>query len=158
MSRTKPEPWPKERFERWYRERPVIPSRDYVQTLVPRIRALGERAGFMLEKYGEASYTTDIHDDDGTVIETGRVTHGLYRLLVGDFDPEKPCYVVLGGTHGYEKGGPLAALKIAEEDAARYAEQSNIVIYPCLCPGPYEKELRFTEGRVDPNRDAFLDG
>ena len=28
---------------------------------------------------------------------------------------------------------------------------------PCLCPGPYEKELRFTEGRVDPNRDAFLD-
>ncbi|MDX1459807.1 MAG: hypothetical protein R3348_02010, partial [Xanthomonadales bacterium] len=46
----------------------------------------------------------------------------------------------------------------AEEDAARYAEQSNIVIYPCLCPGPYEKELRFTEGRVDPNRDAFLDG
>ncbi len=157
MNTKEPEPWPQERFDRWYRERPVIPARDYVKTLVPRITALGERAGFRLEKYGEATYSTAMAAEDGGAGEATHVTHDLFRLLIGDFDPEKPCYVVLGGTHGYEKGGPLAALKFAEEEAARYTNECSIVIYPCVCPGPYEKELRFTEGRIDPNRDAFLD-
>jgi hypothetical protein len=157
MTETKPEPWPQERFDRWYQDHPVIPSRDYVKTLVPRIKALGERAGFILEKYGEATYSTNCVADDGSVGETSRVTHDLYRLLIGDFNRERPCYIVLGGTHGYEKGGPLAALKFAEEEASHYTDQFNIVIYPCLSPGPYEKELRFTEGRIDVNRDAFLD-
>ena len=152
----KAKPWPEERFKRWYREHPVIRSRDYVKTLVPRIKALGEDKGIKLEKYGEASYTSNLNAEDGNVGEANRVTHDLFRLLIGDLDPAKPCYVVLGGTHGYEKGGPLAALKFAEEEAPRYADECNIVVYPCLCPGPFEKELRFTEGRIDPNRDAFL--
>ncbi|NNE05693.1 MAG: hypothetical protein HKN15_08235 [Xanthomonadales bacterium] len=157
MSDKKPEPWPKERFERWYREHPVIPSRDYVKTLVPRIKALGEREGIELEKYGEATYTTVSETVEGGTSRINRVTHELYRLLIGDFSQEKPVYIVAGGTHGYEKGGPLAALKFAEEEASRYADRFNIVIYLCLSPGPYEKELRFTEGRIDVNRDAFLD-
>ena len=157
MSETKTELWPEEKFKTWYQERQVISSRDYVKTLVPRIRALGERAGFQLEKYGEASYTTTSDTVDGSVEKTSRVTHDLYRLLIGDFSQERPCYIVLGGTHGYEKGGPLAALKFAEEEASQYTDRLNIVIYPCLSPGPYEKELRFTEGRIDINRDAFLD-
>ena len=81
----------------------------------------------------------------------------VLAILIGDFSQERPCYIVLGGTHGYEKGGPLAALKFAEEQASQYADRLNIVIYPCLSPGPYEKELRFTEGRIDINRDALLD-
>ena len=153
MSENKTEPWPDEKFKNWYQERQVIPSRDYVKTLVPRINAFGERAGFTLEKYGEASYTTT----SGSAEKTSQVTHDLYRLLIGDFQQERPCYIILGGTHGYEKGGPLAALKFAEEDASQYTDRLNIVIYPCLSPGPYEKELRFTEGRIDVNRDAFLD-
>ena len=69
MNENKAELWPEEKLRRWYQEHPVIPSRDYVKTLVPRIKALGERAGFRLEKYGEASYTTnseavDVVDDD----------------------------------------------------------------------------------------------
>jgi hypothetical protein len=157
MNENKTEPWPQEKFERWYQARPVIPSRDYVKTLVPRIKALGERAGSELEKYGEASYTTDSYAVDGSVEKTSRVTHDLYSLLIGDFNQERPCYIILGGTHGYEKGGPLAALKFAEEEASKYTDRFNIAIYPCLSPGPYEKELRFTEGRIDINRDAFLD-
>jgi len=153
----KTKPWTEERFKRWYREHPVIPSRDYVETLVPRIRALGEQTGITLEKYGEATYSSNVNAEDRNAGEVNRVTHDLFRLLIGDFDPIKPCYVVLGGTHGYEKGGPLAALKFAEEEASRHKDQCNIVVYPCLCPGPYEKELRFTEGRIDPNRDATLD-
>jgi len=150
------EQWSPEKFKRWYQEHPVIPSRDYVKTLVPRIKALGERAGFELERYGEASYTTLSDGLDGSVEKTSRITHDLYRLLIGDFSQERPCYIILGGTHGYEKGGPLAALKFAEEEASQYADRFNIVIYPCLSPGPYEKELRFTEGRIDINRDAYL--
>jgi hypothetical protein len=157
MSEIKTTQWPQEKFEKWYQRRQVIHSRDYVRTLVPRIKALGERSGFRLEKYGEASYTTTSAAVDGSVEKTSRVTHDLYRLLIGDFSLERPCYVVVGGTHGYEKGGPLAALKFAEEEATKYTDRINIVIYPCLSPGPYEKELRFTEGRIDINRDAFLD-
>lgn len=153
MNAGKNEPWTADKFERWYREQPVVPSRDYAKTLVPRIMALGEREGFTVEKYGSASYATDNGTD-----RPDTVTHDLFRILVGDFDPDKPTYFVLGGTHGYEKGGPLAALGFAEEEAAQYAEKYNIVIYPCLCPGPYEKELRFTQGRIDPNRDALLNG
>lgn len=157
MSEKKMTPWPEEKFRKWYQEHPVIPSRDYVKTLVPRIKALGEREGFKLEKYGEASYTTISEATDGNVDQASLVTHDLYRLLIGDFGQDRPCYIIAGGTHGYEKGGPLAALKFAEEEASHYADRLNIVIYPCLSPGPYEKELRFTEGRIDVNRDAFLD-
>lgn len=153
MSENKTEPWSAEKFSTWYQQRPVIAARDYVNTLVPRIKALAERAGFCLEKYGEASYSTDSSDG-----KTTQVSHDLFRVLIGDFSQDRPCYIVLGGTHGYEKGGPLAALKFAEEQAAQYIDQFNIVIYPCLSPGPYEKELRFTEGRIDINRDAFLNG
>ncbi len=163
MCEIKSEPWSEEKFKKWYQERPIVTARDYVNTLVPRIKALGERAGFSLEKYGEASYTTrsnTIVSDtiDDAVKKTSKVTHDLFRLLIGDFSQDRPCYIVIGGTHGYEKGGPLAALKFAEKEAAQYTDRFNIVIYPCLSPGPYEKELRFTEGRIDINRDAFLDG
>ena len=163
MSENKTERWSEERFRKWYQEHPIIPSRDYVKTLVPRIKALDEHPGLSLEKYGEASYTTasnaDINDvrSGGSNGKISRVTHDLYRLLIGNFCQERPCYIISGGTHGYEKGGPLAALKFAEEEASQYADRFNIVIYPCLSPGPYEKELRFTEGRIDINRDAFLD-
>lgn len=74
MNEIKAERWPPEKFERWYQERQVISSRDYVKTLVPRIRALGERAGFEVEKYGEASYTTNSYAVDGGIEEKSRVT------------------------------------------------------------------------------------
>lgn len=137
-------------LQNWYADKPVKPHRNYVQTIVPRIQALGDLPGFQVEKYGSATYTAK--NEDRTTIS---VTHDLYRILVGDFDPKKETVLIFGGTHGYEKGGPLAALGFAEEEAAGYSQKYNIVIYPCLCPGPYEKELRYTEGRIDPNRDAL---
>ena len=65
--------------------------------------------------------------------------------------------MIIAGTHGYEKGGPLTAIDFLENHAEQYVHDYNIVVYPCICPGPYEKELRFTENRVDPNRDALLE-
>ncbi|MGQ0528167.1 MAG: hypothetical protein ACT4OY_09120 [Alphaproteobacteria bacterium] len=143
--------WSPQKAEEWYRGHPVIPARDYRQTILPRIEALGARVGFKVEKYGEATYKTDNHQTNSV----DKVTHDLFQVIIGDFDPEKPTFVIIGGTHGYEKGGPLTALKFAEEEAEKYAGKYNFIIYPCACPGPYEKELRYTEGRIDPNRNAF---
>ena len=150
-------PWTAERFNRWYQEQPLVPERDYLKTIVPRIRRLGEQAEVQIEQYGEVTYGSKILQQEGVEESLKHVTHTLYQILVGDFSQDKPCFIILGGTHGYEKGGPLAALKFAEELAHQYTNRFNIIIFPCLSPGPYEKELRFTEGRIDINRDAFLD-
>lgn len=153
MKKIKKSPWTKEQFANWYQQHPVLESRDYVKTIVPRIHALNERSDFIVEKYGEVSYKTNNQNS-----EPVKTTHDLFRILIGNFSQNKPCYLVIGGTHGYEKSGPLATLKFAEQDAKDLKQKFNIVIYPCLSPGPYEKELRFTEGRIDINRDAFLEG
>ncbi|MCB1558795.1 MAG: hypothetical protein KDJ50_07750 [Alphaproteobacteria bacterium] len=146
--------WSEQQIQDWYKDQPVVPSRDYVLTLVPRIKDLDQREGFKIYQYGSASYSS--RDAKSGVIKN--VTHDLYCVLIGDFDVSKPTYIIIGGTHGYEKGGPLAALGFAEDEAASLMNQSNFIVYPCLCPGPYEKELRCTEGRIDPNRDAFPEG
>lgn len=134
-------------FKKWYAKHPVKSQRNYQKTIVPRIEALSQRQDFLVEKYGIVNYKT------GSI----SVNHDLFCIFVGDFDPEKPTYLILGGTHGYEKSGPLATLEFLEVEAEKYIKEYNLIVYPCLCPGPYEKELRYTEGRIDPNRDALLD-
>ena len=153
MNNNKKSPWNQSQFDNWYQQRPVLPSRDYKKTIEPRIVSLNEQTDYRVEKYGDVDYKTN--DLNNTQLRT---THNLYRILIGDFTQDKPCYIVIGGTHGYEKSGPLACLKFAEEDAKKLKTKFNIVVYPCLSPGPYEKELRFSEGRIDINRDAFLEG
>jgi len=153
MNNNKTTPWTKAQFENWYQERPVHPSRDYKKTIEPRIVTLNDLPDYTVEKYGKVNYKTNDSNN-----KPSQTTHDLYRILIGDFKQDKPCYIVIGGTHGYEKSGPLACLKFAEEDAKKLKDTCNIVVYPCLSPGPYEKELRFSEGRIDINRDAFLAG
>lgn len=153
MNNNKKSPWNQSQFDNWYQQRPVLPSRDYKKTIEPRIVSINDLPDYRVEKYGNVDYKTN--DSNNTAIRT---THNLYRILIGDFTQDKPCYIVIGGTHGYEKSGPLACLKFAEEDAKKLKSKFNIVVYPCLSPGPYEKELRFSEGRIDINRDAFLEG
>lgn len=128
----------------WYRNHPVVVDRDYQKTILPRITAHEGREGFKVQQYGQA-----IYDD---------VKHPLMRVLIGTFDPKNPKpVVVLTTTHGYEKGGPLALLDFLENKAEEYAERYDIVVYPCLAPGPYEKNLRYTIGRKDTNRDCAED-
>ena len=89
MSENKAQPWPPEKFAVWYQQRPVIAARDYVETLVSRIKALGQRPGFKLEKYGEATYTTNDNSSNvDSTNKTNQVTHDLFRLLIGDFSQE----------------------------------------------------------------------
>ena len=145
--------WTQSQRDDWYKKQKVKPHRNYAVTIAPRIQALQDQKGITVEPYGSVTYGHE--DDQGTV---DKRTHDLFVIRVGDFDPEKPTNVIIGGTHGYEKGGVEAALSFAEQEAAQYADTHNILIYPCLCPGPYEIEHRFTKGAIDPNRDALLDG
>lgn len=152
MSNTAPrQPWTAEQRDVWYRSQEVKPHRDYADTIVPRIAALKDREGLTVETYGSVTY--ELNNNEGGI---DKRTHDLYVIRVGDFDPDKPTHVITGGTHGYEKGGVEAALSFAENEAAQYAGEHNILIYPCLCPGPYEIEHRYTQGVIDPNRDALL--
>jgi len=147
-----PEAWTQEQRDDWYKNQEIKSHRDYTQTIVPRIEALKGREGIEVKTYGSVTY--EYNDDQGGVFKR---THDLYVIQVGDFDPEKPTNVITGGTHGYEKGGVEAALSFAEKEALDYSGTHNVLIYPCLCPGPYEVEHRFTQGAIDPNRDAFLE-
>ena len=138
-------------FSKWYAEHPIKAQRNYKNTIIPRVERLEGRKAFKSEQYGSVDYRTY----NGTN-SCDTVTHSLFCILVGDLNPEKPTYIILGGTHGYEKSGPFAALEFLENEAEKYTKEYNLIVYPCLCPGPYEKELRYTEGRIDPNRDALL--
>ena len=144
--------WTQEQRDGWYKTLEIKPHRDYTQTIVPRIEALKGREGLEVKTYGSVTY--EYNDDQGGVLKR---THDLFVIRVGDFNPEQPTNVITGGTHGYEKGGVEAALSFAEKEALDYSETYNVLIYPCLCPGPYEVEHRFTQGAIDPNRDALLE-
>jgi len=145
--------WTQEQRDHWYKEQQLKPHRDYAKTIVPRIEALKGSKGIEVETYGSVTY--ELNNEQGGIDQR---THDLYVIRIGDFDPNKPTNVITGGTHGYEKGGVEAALSFAENEALGYAETFNVIIYPCLSPGPYEVEHRFTQGAVDPNRDALLKG
>ena len=148
-----PQAWTQEQRDDWFKTLKIKPHRDYTLTIIPRIEALKGREGIEVETYGSVTY--EYNDDQGEVYTR---THDLYLIRVGDFDSEKPTHVITGGTHGYEKGGVEAALSFAEKEALNYTDTHNVLIYPCMCPGPYEVEHRFTQGAIDPNRDALLDG
>lgn len=147
------QPWTAEQRNSWYKGQKIKPHRDYATTVVPRIEALRGRKGVNVETYGSVTY--ELENDQGGIAKR---THDLYVIRIGDFNPDKPTHVIIGGTHGYEKGGVEAALNTAENEAAQYTGEHIILIYPCLCPGPYEIEHRFTQGVIDPNRDALLIG
>jgi hypothetical protein len=145
--------WTQEQRDGWYAKQQVKPHRDYALTIMPRMDELRKLQSIKVETYGSVTYKHN--NDQGTVDER---THDLLLIRVGDFDSTKPTIVITAGTHGYEKGGVEAALSFAEKEAAQHADTHNILIYPCLCPGPYEIEHRFTQGAIDPNRDALLEG
>ncbi|HOO50603.1 MAG TPA: hypothetical protein PLK94_04855, partial [Alphaproteobacteria bacterium] len=69
--------WSEQQIQDWYKDQPVVPSRDYVLTLVPRIKDLDQREGFKIYQYGSASYSS--RDAKSGVIKN--VTHDLYRVL-----------------------------------------------------------------------------
>ena len=63
--------------------------------------------------------------------------------------------LVTGGVHGYESSGIHGALMFVHEHLAKFSEQINVLVLPCVSPWGYETVNRWTPDAVDPNR-SFL--
>lgn len=119
-----------------------VKRRDYVDEVVSRIRALGER--FDLAPYGELDYGVD-----------GR--YRLYALRSRDWDDSLPVALVTGGVHGYETSGVHGALQFLDQDAQAYAGRINLLVAPCVSPWAYERIHRWNPDAIDPNRSFRAD-
>jgi predicted deacylase len=124
-----------------------IKKYSYEEDVLSRLKLLQKERWdlFQVEKYGEVTYGTD-HDP-----------YDLMRVKVGDWKEGKPTIVIVGGTHGYERGGVLSALDFLENEAEKYAEDYNVVVYPCLSPAAYEICSRWNLDKQDPNRGFMSD-
>ena len=111
--------------------------RDYGDEVVSRVEMLRDR--FDVAVYGSLDYAAD----------------GVFPLLAlrsRDWDDALPTMLVTGGVHGYETSGVQGALRFAEEDAAAFAGQANLLVVPCVSPWAYERVHRWNPDALDPNR------
>lgn len=128
-------PWDAAEKEAWF-QRQVI-QRSYQHDVVDRLNALPSDT-FRLEQYGALS-----HDPK---------RYPLYRVMTQPFNDKNPTVLITGGVHGYEDSGITGALRFLEEEAAKYADKVNFVVYPCISPFAYEINHRWNRKAEDPNR------
>ncbi|WP_217272196.1 hypothetical protein [Sphingopyxis sp. BSNA05] len=95
-------------------------QRRYAQDVVPRIEAMADQ--FDIVTYGQLDYADDIYP--------------LFALRNGAHDPALPTAFVTGGVHGYETSGIMGALEFLETRAADYVGKINLLVAPCVSPGP----------------------
>jgi hypothetical protein len=100
-------------------------------------------------------------------VETAAHTHGwvsetfyeaggfkffaLHRRPEGRRQKAEGRIYISTGIHGDEPAGPLAALKLIEED--RWPENAEIFLLPCLNPAGFTLNQRANAGGIDLNRD-----
>ncbi len=66
-------------------------------------------------------------------------------------EPSRARVYISTGIHGDEPAGPMAALRLIEDD--HWPEDISITICPCLNPAGFELHRRENAGGVDLNRD-----
>lgn len=111
-------------------------QRSYADDVLSVIERL--RTRFDVVQYGQLDYPPD--------------SYPLLALRSRDWSDALPCVLVTGGVHGYETSGVQGALQFAEQHAARYAGQVNLLIAPCVSPWAYERIHRWNAEAIDPNR------
>lgn len=118
-----------------------ITHRSYDDEVVSKINKGFE--GFETHEYGNL----DVHQDDAE-------TKSYPRFVVQskNWDDTKPCFLLTGGVHGYEKSGVQGALLFLQTKALEYSKTFNIIVAPCVSPWGYEKIERWNHKAVDPNR------
>ena len=76
----------------------------------------------------------------------------LHRPPVQSRNPQSPIRIYISaGIHGDEPAGPLAALKLIEEN--RWPVDAEIFLVPCLNPIGFTQNRRENAGGIDLNRD-----
>lgn len=134
-------PWGKEEREAWYQRQTI--QRSYEHDVLDRLRALPTDK-FKVEQYGALS-----HDPQ---------RYPLMRVTSQPWNDNNPTILVTGGVHGYEPSGITGALRFLEEEAAKYSDQVNFVVYPCVSPFGYEINHRWNRNAEDPNRNFYHGG
>ena len=76
----------------------------------------------------------------------------LHRAPVSIKNPQSPIRIYIStGIHGDEPAGPLAALKLLQEN--RWPANAEIFLLPCLNPIGFTRNTRENAGGLDLNRD-----
>ncbi len=115
-------------------------KRSYQQEVLSKLQHLPQ--AFQLEQYGTLPYTGD---------------YPLFAIRNQTFNPAKPYVLVTGGVHGYETSGVQGAIHFALTEAAKYSDDFNLVILPCISPWGYETINRWNPLAIDPNRSFYAD-
>jgi len=97
------------------------------------------------------------NDDVLEVIQYGALSrdpqrYPLYAVKSKQWQDDKPTLLVTGGVHGYETSGVQGAILFLNTHAAKYSEQVNILVAPCISPWAYEHIERWNADLKDPNR------
>jgi hypothetical protein len=116
--------------------------RSYLTEVVAKIHNLQDR--YDVYQYGSLSQDPD--------------RYPLYAVKSRNWKPSKPCVLITGGVHGYEKSGVQGALLFLKTKAEAYSATFNILVIPCVSPWGYETVQRWNAQAVDPNRSFNPDG
>ncbi|KAL7439105.1 hypothetical protein ACHAXM_006528 [Skeletonema potamos] len=97
------------------------------------------------------------NSDTLEIIQYGALSHDperypLFAVKSKRWSDEKSTVLVTGGVHGYETSGVQGALLFLETQAAKYTDQVNILVAPCISPWAYEHIERWNADLKDPNR------
>jgi hypothetical protein len=150
-------PWgPAEKTE-WFQSRTI--HRSYRDEVVDRLDSL-DRNIFEIEQYGTLEVPIPAQASSET--SSGR-SYPLFAVKTKDWKSDrnkhKPCVLITGGVHGYEKSGVHGALLFLQSKKAveLYSAVFNILVLPCVSPWGYETVERWNANAVDPNR-SFVRG
>lgn len=119
--------------------------RNYNEEVISKL----EFEGFTTHQYG--SLTVGEGDND-------KKEFPLFVVQSNDWDDKKPCVLITGGVHGYEKSGVQGAIQFLRVKGLEYSKFFNILVAPCVSPWGYEKIERWNARAVDPNRSFNPDG
>ena len=131
-------PWGRPERAAWVRRATAAPpARSYAREVLDALAPL--KREFEVLQYGALP-----HDP---------ARYPLFCVRSYQWDARKPCVLVTGGVHGYEKSGVQGALRFLASGAAReYALAFNLLVLPCVSPWGYEHVQRWNRDTVDPNR------
>ena len=97
-----------------------------------------------------------LDSDVWEVFQYGSLSHDplrypLFGVKSRHWRGTKPHLLVTGGVHGYETSGVQGAILFLQTQA-KYAENFNILVAPCVSPWSYEHIQRWNADVKDPNR------
>lgn len=134
------EKWGELERSTWLKRQDI--KRSYQVEVLDELTLLKEQ--FDITQYGALSFNPE--------------RYPLYAMKSKNWHLNKPCVLVTGGVHGYEKSGVQGAIRFLQSHAKQYFHDFNLVVLPCVSPWGYETINRWNPQAVDPNRSFFLGG